>query len=226
MAIDFLNLAKKLGDAMAIYGLDQVRGGCFDAVEREPQPDVPTEFTWGNTKDFWQQEQGILAYLILFGATQEYRYLDLAREMEIFWNACFLDHDNRGIFFRVNDNGHPIIEGSYGQKGGHSISGYHVFELNYLAHIYTRSFVRPMIDPNEEGANFCLFFCPDKKTERITLNVLPDFYSPGTIEIAGITVNGVPRDNFSRENFQIELDETELDAPVIVEFHPKIPKRP
>lgn len=226
LATDFLNLAKKLGDAMAIYGLDQVRGGCFDAVEREPQPDVPTEFTWGNTKDFWQQEQGILAYLILFGATQEYRYLDLAREMEIFWNACFLDHDNRGIFFRVNDNGHPIIEGSYGQKGGHSVSGYHVFELNYLAHIYTRSFVRPMIDPNEEGANFCLFFCPDKKTERITLNVLPDFYSPDTIEIAGITVNGVPRDNFARENFQIELDETELDAPVMVEFHPKLPKRP
>ena len=76
-ATDFLNLAKKLGDAMAIHGLDQVRGGCFDAVEREPQPNVPIEFTWGNTKDFWQQEQGILAYLILFGSTQEYRYLEL-----------------------------------------------------------------------------------------------------------------------------------------------------
>lgn len=225
LATDFLNLAKKLGDAMAIYGLDQVRGGCFDAVERHPQPNVPTEFTWGNTKDFWQQEQGILAYLILFGATQEYRYLDLAREMEIFWNACFLDHDNRGIFFRVNDNGHPIIEGTYGQKGGHSVSGYHVFELNYLAHVYTRSFVRPMIDQKENGANFCLFFCPDKKTERITLNVLPDFYAPDTIEIAGITVNGVPRDNFARENFQIELDDTELGSPVVVEFRPKIPKR-
>jgi len=225
LATDFLNLAKKLGDAMAIYGLDQVRGGCFDSVERQPQPNVPTEFAWGNTKDFWQQEQGILAYLILFGATQEYRYLDLAREMEVFWNACFLDHDNRGIFFRVNDNGHPVIEGAYGQKGGHSISGYHVFELNYLAHIYTRSFVRPMIDLKEDGANFCLFFCPDKKTERITLNVLPDFYAPGTIEIAGITVNGVPRDNFARENFQIELDDTELGSPVIVEFRPRLPKK-
>lgn len=225
LATDFLGLAKKLGDAMAIYGLDQVHGGCFDAVERQPQPNVPTEFTWGNTKDFWQQEQGILAYLILFGATQEYRYLDLAREMEMFWNACFLDHDNRGIFFRVNDNGHPIIEGTYGQKGGHSVSGYHVFELNYLAHIYTRSFVRPIVDQKEDGANFCLFFCPDKKTERITLNVLPDFYAPDTIEIAGITVNGVPRDNFARENFQIELDDTELGSPVVVEFHPKTPRR-
>ena len=224
-ATDFLNLAKKLGDAMAIHGLDQVRGGCFDAVEREPQPNVPIEFTWGNTKDFWQQEQGILAYLILFGSTQEYRYLELAREMEIFWNACFLDHDNRGIFFRVNDNGHPIIEGAYGQKGGHSVSGYHVFELNYLAHIYTRSFVRPVLDQDEDGANFCLFFCPDAKTGRATLNVLPDFYAPGAIEIAGISVNGVPRASFSEDNFQIDLEEEELGSPIVVEFRPKLLKK-
>lgn len=187
---------------------------------------MPIEFTWGNTKDFWQQEQGILAYLILFGATQDYRYLELAREMEVFWNACFLDHDNRGIFFRVNDNGHPIIEGSYGQKGGHSVSGYHVFELNYLAHIYTRSFVRPAIDKgHEDSANFCLFFCPDVKTGRDTLNVLPDFYSPGTIEIAGISVNGVPRMSFSSDNFQIDLEEEELGSPIVVEFRPKLLKK-
>ena len=36
---------------------------------------LPIEFAWGNTKDFWQQEQGILAYLILHGATGEVRYL-------------------------------------------------------------------------------------------------------------------------------------------------------
>ncbi len=226
LATDFLNLAKKLGDSMAIYGLDQLRGGCFDAVERQPQPGVPTEFTWGNTKDFWQQEQGILAYLILYGATQEFRYLTLAREMAAFWNAFFLDHDNRGIFFRVNDNGHPIIEGAYGQKGGHSVSGYHVFELNYLAHIYTRSFVRSVMDNGVDAANFCLFFCPDVKTGRTTLNVLPDFYAPDAIEIAGITVNGVPRASFSRDNFQIELDENELGSPVVVEFRPQAPKRP
>lgn len=224
-AIDFLNLAKKLGDSMAIYGLDQLRGGCFDAVERKPQAGIPTEFTWGNTKDFWQQEQGILAYLILYGATQEFRYLTLAREMAAFWNAFFLDHDNRGIFFRVSDNGSPIIEGAYSQKGGHSVSGYHVFELNYLAHIYTRSFVRSTMGNSVNSANFCLFFCPDVKTGRTTLNVLPDFYAPDTIEIAGITVNGVPRASFSRDNFQIELDEEELGSPIVVEFRPQAPKR-
>ncbi|MFO1371473.1 MAG: N-acyl-D-glucosamine 2-epimerase [Candidatus Competibacteraceae bacterium] len=223
-ATEFLNLAKKLGDAMAIYGLDQIRGGCFDAVERQPQAGIPTEFTWGNTKDFWQQEQGILAYLILYGATQEFRYLALAREMAAFWNAFFLDHDNRGIFFRVHDNGSPVIEGRYGQKGEHSISGYHVFELNYLAHIYTRSYVRSVIGKGGDDANFCLFFCPDAKTGRTTLNVLPDFYAPDAVEIAGITVNGVPRASFSPDNFQIELAEDELGSQVVVEFRPQNPQ--
>ena len=32
---------------------------------------MPTQFAWGATKDFWQQEQGILAYLILYGATEQ-----------------------------------------------------------------------------------------------------------------------------------------------------------
>ena len=224
LANNFLNLAKKLGDDMAVYGLDQLRGGCFDAVERQPPAGIPTEFTWGNTKDFWQQEQGILAYLILYGATQEQRYLMLAREMAAFWNAFFLDHDNRGIFFRVSDNGSPIIEGSYGQKGGHSVSGYHVFELNYLAHVYTRSFVRSVVGKGGDDANFCLFFCPDKEVGRTTLNVLPDFYTPETIEIVGITVNGVPRASFSRDNFQIELDQKELGSPVVVEFRPLVPR--
>jgi hypothetical protein len=139
----FLDLAKRLGKAMVDHGLDQIRGGCFDAVERKPAGGMPIEFTWGNTKDFWQQEQGILAYLILHGATAgDTEYLKLAREMAAFWNKFFLDHDHRGIFFRVNAEGQPVVEGIYSQKAGHSVAGYHSFELNYLAHIYIRSYVR------------------------------------------------------------------------------------
>lgn len=214
-ADQFLALAMKLGDAMAVYGLDQIRGGCFDAVERQPQDkDRPIEFTWGNTKDFWQQEQGILAYLILHGATGEGRYLALAREMAAFWNIFFLDHDNRGIFFRVTDIGSPVIEGTYSQKGGHSVAGYHSFELNYLAHIYMRSFVKT--SPGND--NFCLNFCLDAESRRTSINVLPDFFAPDTIEIASITVNGVPRASFARDNFQVELAEDECGAHVVVEF--------
>jgi hypothetical protein len=217
LANDFLNLAKKLADTMAIYGLDQVRGGCFDVVERQTQSKLPMEFVWGNTKDFWQQEQGILAYLILHGATGEGRYLSLAREMEAFWNIFFLDHDNRGIFFRVTAEGRPAIDGAYSLKGSHSVGGYHSFELNYLAHIYTRSFVKPK---SSKEANFCLFFYPDKECGRTVLNVLPDFYAPGTIEIASISVNGIPRESFSPSNFQIELAKHELGTQVVVEFRP------
>ena len=42
------------------------------------------------------------------------------------------------------------------------------------------------------------------------LNVLPDFFAPGTMEIASIKVNGIPRASFSPSNYQIELDDDEL----------------
>ncbi len=214
----FLELAEKLGKAMVEHGLDQIRGGCFDAVERDLKHGLPIEFTWLNTKDFWQQEQGILAYLILHGATGDPEYLQLAREMAAFWNMFFLDHDHRGIFFRVTAEGRPVIEGIYGQKAGHSVAGYHSFELNYLAHIYIRSYVK---GKSEEESNFCLFFFPDKDSGCTTINVLPDFFGPDTLEVANIKVNGVPRPSFSPDNFQVDLAEEELNSQVVVEFRPK-----
>src|SRR5512132_4376960 len=81
-----LAVAKRLGDRMGEVGLDKIRGGIFDCVERSPNGGVPTQFAWGATKDFWQQEQGILAYLILYGATENPHYLRLARESSAFWN--------------------------------------------------------------------------------------------------------------------------------------------
>ena len=59
---------------------------------------MPTQFAWGATKDFWQQEQGILAYLILHGATGNPHYLRLARESSAFWNLFFLDLERPGLF--------------------------------------------------------------------------------------------------------------------------------
>jgi len=240
-ALDYRNramglhqLAVKLADDMAEYGIDQIRGGCFDAVERKPSKDWPIEFVWGNTKDFWQQEQAILAYLIVHGITGNDKYLDLAREMMAFWNLYFLDHDNRGVFFRVTDAGMPVIQGAYSQKAGHAVAGYHSFELNYLAHTYIRTYVHPTGEvktPTGHAAfpvvdqNFCLFFYPDADCPHTTINVLPDFLPPGAVEIVGITVKGVRRMNFARDNFQIELDREDLGGQVIVEFCPKISRR-
>ena len=133
---------------------------------------MPTQFAWGPTKDFWQQEQGILAYLVLHGATQnDERYLQLARECSAFWNLFFLDRARQGYFFRTTENGLPILEGQYGMEGSHAI-GYHAFELCYLAHIYTRTFIA------QDDDTFCLYFKVGRNPDQTSINVLPDSCHP------------------------------------------------
>jgi mannose/cellobiose epimerase-like protein (N-acyl-D-glucosamine 2-epimerase family) len=217
-----VELAGRLAKDMAEVGIDQVHGGCFDAVEREPKNGMPVEFAWGNTKDFWQQEQAILAYLILHGYTDDQtdkaKYLQLARETTAFWNLFFLDHDNRGIFFRVTDDGMPVIQGNYANKAGHAIAGYHSFELNYLAHIYIRTYVEKAKGADDD---FCLFFKPDKANGQRSINVLPDFMRPGELEVKEVIVNGVGRSSVDPDNFQIELSPDEMGSSVAVVFCPK-----
>lgn len=220
-ATRLMKLADKLAIGMADVGIDLFRSGVFDSVERHPAKGTFLEFPWTNTKDFWQQEQGILAYLILYGCTntdrdQKRDYLQMARELEAFWNLFFLDQDNKGIFFRVTDIGDPVIQGSYGQKGGHSISGYHAFELNYLAHIYNSIYVTKQ--------PFCLYFKPGTNCRRRSINVLPDFVKPNMLEVSQIRVDGSKRSTLDPDNFRIELSEDEFqfgsEAEIIVEFTP------
>lgn len=62
---DCLKVAREIAIAMdELGGVDRFRGGCYDAVERHPTNGYNLMFTWFTTKDFWQQEQGILCYLI------------------------------------------------------------------------------------------------------------------------------------------------------------------
>jgi mannose/cellobiose epimerase-like protein (N-acyl-D-glucosamine 2-epimerase family) len=222
LADKLMKLADQLGMRMAEVGVDLFRGGIFDTLERNPQNEMPLEFPWFNTKDFWQQEQALLAYLILHGCSnqnhdQKQEYLRLARETAAFWNLFFLDQDNKGIFFRVSESGDAITSGQYGNKGGHSISGYHAFELNYLAHIYISSYV--IKEP------FCLYFKPDKHCRQRSLNVLPDFFRPNSLEISRVSIDGSDRTSIDPDNFQIELGEKEFElgseAEIIVEFTPK-----
>jgi len=221
LADKLMGLANKLGASMAKVGIDLIRGGIFDTLERQPKNGMPIEFPWNNTKDFWQQEQGILAYLILHGCTEEsedekQEYLKLAHETESFWNLFFLDLDNKGVFFRTTDDGTPVIQGSYANKGGHSISGYHAFELNYLAHIYTSTYVTKQA--------FCLYFKPDKNCRQRSLNVLPDFVKPNSLQISRISIDGSDQTNIDDDNFQIILGERQFElgseAEIIVQFKP------
>ncbi|WP_207787592.1 AGE family epimerase/isomerase [Candidatus Thiosymbion oneisti] len=220
----FLAFAQRLGDRMAEVGLDKVRGGVFDLVERQPTNDMPTQFAYGCTKDFWQQEQGILAYLILHGATvNDRKYLELARECIGFWNLFFLDRGRQGVYFRTTANGLPVIEGGYAHKGGHSISGYHAFELNFLAHLYTRAFVTT---DNEADNNFCVYFKVTNNSDQESINVLPDFFPPDLLEIRKITFNGIDytddRKPAARNHYQIRIDDVPRGSDgtleVVVEF--------
>ncbi len=182
-----LEVAQRLADRMGEVGLDKIRGGIFDCVERQPTGGMPTQFAWGATKDFWQQEQGILAYLILYGATNNPHYLRCARESSAFWNLFFLDRERQGYYFRTTENGLPILEGQYGMKSSHAI-GYHAFELAYLAHLYTRAHVAA---GGGSDNTFCLYFKICSIAQQKSINVLPDFMPPGRVTISSVRANGI-----------------------------------
>jgi len=219
-----LDLARSIGSKMAEYGLDMLRGGVFDAVERVPARGFPIQFSWGSTKDFWQQEQGILAYLVLYGADPgNATWLELARECAMFWNCFFLDRDRQGVFFRTTEAGSPVVSGGYGIKGGHAISGYHAFELNYLAHLYSRAY---LVFEDHGSNEFCLYFKIAANCVQESLNVLPDFFPPQLLRVKNVRVNGVEREDLkpnSPDDFQIPLHElkagVETELAVTLERH-------
>lgn len=221
-AAKLFKVATDIGEKMSHLGIDQIRSGVFDALERKPTaaPDVPIQFAWLNTKDFWQQEQGILAYLIMFGflgdpsTEQAKKFMDLGRELSAFWNLYFLDRERNGIFFRVSDNGIPVLSSTYGDKGGHSISGYHAFELDFLAHVYGRAYL-----PREQQQHttFCLHFRPSGRSGLASINVLPDFLGRDSVKISAVEIDGVPRKlDPMPADFQIPLRPDDFDRHVKV----------
>ena len=60
----------KIAGRCRTAGSDRQRGGWYDVVERVRQPGEESHrFAWHDRKAWWQQEQAILAYLILAGST-------------------------------------------------------------------------------------------------------------------------------------------------------------
>ena len=194
-----LDHARKLAvDMDDIGGVDKFRGGCFDAVERNPTNGYDLEFTWLSTKDFWQQEQGILCYLIQLGTTTLQgtfdRFRELAAAMSAFYCAYFVDLDRGGIHFRVTDTGPPVTTGIYADKGGHAKSGYHIFELCYLAHMYNMVYNNPNA--------FTLHFAPIVPADgQLQLAISPDFLPKEAID-------------FCNENTRVEIVGKGLPKPI------------
>ncbi len=195
----FKELAEKIGKVMPAAGSDQKRGGWYDVVQRTKKAgDKEFNFVWHNRKAWWQQEQAILAYLILAGSSKQPEFVQQAREAQSFYNAWFLDHDSGGVYFNVMANGLPFLTGTERFKGSHSMSGYHSFELCYLATVYQQLLIgkKPLT----------LYFkpTPDSLKDGI-LRVSPDMLPAGSVTLTAVRVDGKAHSDFDSDNLSVKL---------------------
>ena len=207
----YVNLARKIAEIMPGVGLDRQRGGIYDVMERKLQPGEEVHrFAWHDRKAWWQQEQGILAYQILYGILGDAEYLKHARELAAFYNTFFLDHQDGGIYFNVLANGLPYLMGTERQKGSHSMSGYHSIELAYLAQVYTN------LLNTKKGLD--LYFKPMANAfPDNLLHVSPDILPAGSVRIEKVLVDDKPWKNFDSEKLTVTVPN--------VDYRPKIQVR-
>ncbi|HEY4026707.1 MAG TPA: AGE family epimerase/isomerase [Candidatus Dormibacteraeota bacterium] len=192
-------LARKIAALMPDTGMDRQRGGWYDVIERtRAEGQRFHRLVWHDRKAWWQQEQAILAYLILAGSLGDEEYVRLARESAAFYNAWFPDHDSGGVYFNVLANGLPYLLGTERLKGSHSMSGYHSFELCYLASVYTNLLVK------KEPMDF--YFKPKPGAfEDNVLRVQPDILPPGSARLQAVWINDERWTDFDAEAMTIKL---------------------
>ena len=199
----YVNLAEKIAGLMPSVGYDKQRFGWYDVVERVLEPGQKFHrYAWHDRKAWWQQEQGILAYLILQGhIPSNEAYKKYADESAAFYNAFFLDNNDGGVYFNVLANGVPYLMGTERFKGSHSMSAYHSTELCFLATVYSDLMIqkRPLD----------LFFkpMPNGFKDRI-LRVSPDMLPKGSVKITACTVDGTPYSNFNADGLYVELPDS------------------
>jgi anti-anti-sigma factor len=206
----YVEMARKIAELMPSIGSDRQRGGWYDVMEREKVEDEEWyRFAWHDRKAWWQQEQSILAYLILTGILGDEAYRNEARHAAAFYNAWFLDHDSGAVYFNVLASGLPYVVGTERLKGSHSMSAYHNTELCYLAAVYTNLLItKQPLD---------LHFKPraDGFADRI-LRVSPDILPPGSIRIEQVWVDGQPYDDFDADALTVKLPQGEITVRVRV----------
>lgn len=211
----YVNLARKIANMMPAVGSDQQRGGWYDVVERLLEPGEKFHrFVWHDRKAWWQQEQAILAYYILTGCLQEPEYRRLAQESAAFYNAWFLDLEDGGIYFNVLANGIPYLAGGNERgKGSHSMSGYHSFELCYLAAVYTNLLI------SKQPMDFYFKPMPGGFPDNL-LRVSPDILPPGSIRIGSCEIDGEPYSHFDAQGLTVTLPKTSDRVKVKVQIVP------
>jgi mannose/cellobiose epimerase-like protein (N-acyl-D-glucosamine 2-epimerase family) len=194
---NYVELARKIAGLMPQHGMDRQRGGWYDVLSRVLGPGERWHrFAWHDRKAWWQQEQGILAYLILAGVLGDPEYLKLARISSAFYNAWFLDHDSGAVYFNVLADGMPYLLGTERKKGSHSMGGYHCTELAFLAAVYTNLLItKQPLD---------LYYKPGPEAPR-TLNVAPDILPPGSVCIKAVEIDGQPHSGFDAAALSVAL---------------------
>jgi mannose/cellobiose epimerase-like protein (N-acyl-D-glucosamine 2-epimerase family) len=210
----YRDVAEKIAAIMPKAAMDPQRGGWYDVVERQLGPgEEHYRFVWHDRKAWWQQEQAILAYLILNGSLGKPEYLKYARESAAFYNAWFLDTDSGAVYFNVLANGLPYLLGNERLKGSHSMGAYHSTELAYLAMTYTNLLItkQPMT----------LHFRPQPGGfKNGILRVAPDILPPGSIAIGEAWIDGKPYTDFDAEGLTVKLPATKEAVKVKVKLVP------
>ena len=211
---EYETLARKIAEMMPAIGGDQQRGGWYDVMERaKGEGQEWHRFAFHDRKAWWQQEQGILAYLIMNGILKDDEYLRIARESTSFYNAFFLDHDDGAVYFNVLANGIPYLMGTERLKGSHSMSGYHSFELSYLAQVYTNLLItkHPLT----------LYFNPmPDGFKRNILRVSPDILPKGSVRIGAVWIDGKAYDNFDAQALTVKLPASKQRLHIKVRIDP------
>lgn len=200
--------ARKIAALMPDAGGDKQRGGWYDVVERTLQPgETEHRYVWHDRKAWWQQEQGILAYMIMKGCFGDDVYLKHARESAAFYNAHFLDHDDGAVYFNCLANGLPYLLGTERFKGSHSMSAYHSTELCYLAAVYTNLLI------TNQPMDFYFKPKPGGFKDNI-LRVAPDLMPAGRVKLTEVEIDEKPYKDFNADAMTVKLPASNTDLRV------------
>ncbi|MBR7830525.1 AGE family epimerase/isomerase [Actinospica sp. MGRD01-02] len=211
--VEYRAHAERIGAVMPGVGRDPQRGGWYDMVQRVAR-DGRHDFPWHDRKTWWQQEQAILAYLILAGTVGGETALRHADESMAFYNAFFLDHDEGAVHFTVTADGLPYHVGDERLKGSHAMSMYHKAELCFLAEVYLRLLVH--------GDPLDLWFRPrgDAEDRGRVLRVAPDLLPPDRVELEAVWIDGAPHHDFDARELSVRLPDSAERMKVKVRLRP------
>jgi mannose/cellobiose epimerase-like protein (N-acyl-D-glucosamine 2-epimerase family) len=206
---EYLEFAQKIAEIMPEAGSDQQRGGWYDVVERVDKEGRHHKFVWHDRKAWWQQEQAILAYMILHGILDKPEYEKHAREAASFYNAFFLDTDEGGVYFNVLANGMPYLLGTERFKGSHSMSAYHSTELCFLATVYTNLLI------TKKPTYFYFKPYPNAFKDNV-LYVSPDILPKGSVRIGECLIDDQAYTDFDADALLVRLPDTDQQVRVKV----------